>query len=247
MIAYAEMPGCRMLALIRHFGDLEDARRPCGVCDFCDPAGTVAQRFREATKEEVDLARRTLAALPRTGWMASGRLFAQVAPAGLCDRRSFEEVIAALARARLVEVEEAAFEKDGRRIEYRKVRRSGAAPEELSGLRLPAEVEAPARPVRRRRSGPKARPQPPAPRQTTAPPLAPAAVEQALRAWRLEEARRRRVPAFRILSDRALAALAALQPKSTGELLEVPGIGLKIVERYGGALLELIDRAQRGA
>jgi DNA topoisomerase-3 len=248
MIAYAEMPGCRMLALIRHFGDLEDARRPCGVCDFCDPAGTVAQRFREATEAEVELARRTLAALPRTGWMASGRLYAQVAAAGGPDRRSFEELIAAMARGGLVEVEEAAFEKDGRRIEYRKVRRTGRAEEEtLSKLRFPAEIEGPERPPRRRRPPSKAAAKVASPAKTAAPPLTQAAVEQALRAWRLEEARRRRVPAFRILSDRALAALAALQPKSTGELLEVPGIGLKIVERYGGALLELIDRVQRGA
>ncbi len=248
MIAYAEMPGCRMLALIRHFGDLEDARRPCGICDFCDPAGTVAQRFREATSEEIELARRTLAALPGSGWLASGRLYAQVAPPGLSDRRGFEELLAALARAGLIEVEEAAFEKDGRRIEYRKVRRSGRAAEEtLSKLRFPAEIEGPERPARRRRTPSKAAGEVAPPAKTAAPPLAQAAVEQALRAWRLEEARRRRVPAFRILSDRALEALAALQPKSTGELLEVPGIGLKIVERYGGALLELIDRAQRGA
>lgn len=245
MIAFAEMPGCRMLGLVRHFGDLGDASRPCAICDFCDPDHTVALRLREATGVEIELARHTLAALARTGWVGLGRLYAQVAPAGFSDRRSFEELIAALARARLVEVEEAAFEKDGRRIEYRKVRRTGTAgPEDFGRLQFPAEVDVPRRPAARRgRKSPAAAPRQTAPVGQEA---AQAAVEQALRAWRLTEARRRHVPAFRILSDRAVAALAALRPRSTGELLEIPGIGLKIVERHGRAILEVIDRAQQG-
>ena len=249
MIAFAELPGCRMLALVRHFGDLEDARRPCGICDFCDPDHTLAVRFRPATEVEIGLARRTLAALARSGRVGLGRLYAQLAPAGFSDRRSLEEVIAALARARLVEVEEAAFEKDGRRIEYRRVRPAdAAAAEELGGLRFPAEVEAPLRALARRgRKAPAPVPGPAAPAgERPAQTAAQAAVEQALRAWRLTEARRRHVPAFRILSDRALTALATLQPKSTVELLEVPGIGPRIVERDGRAILEVIDRAQRG-
>ena len=32
---------CRMAALVRHFGDVEDASRSCGICDVCDPAGAV--------------------------------------------------------------------------------------------------------------------------------------------------------------------------------------------------------------
>ena len=40
---------CRMAALVRHFGDEEDASRPCGKCDVCDPAGAVLRLFRRAT------------------------------------------------------------------------------------------------------------------------------------------------------------------------------------------------------
>jgi ribonuclease D len=72
-----------------------------------------------------------------------------------------------------------------------------------------------------------------------------AAIEKALRAWRLGEAKRLGIPAFRILSDRALAALAERRPETTRELLEAPGVGLKIVERWGAKLLEIIDRAGR--
>jgi DNA topoisomerase-3 len=62
----------------------------------------------------------------------------------------------------------------------------------------------------------------------------------ALRAWRLTEARRRRVPAFRILTDRALLALARLRPQSEQELLAVPGIGPGIARQHGTALLALV-------
>ena len=42
--------------LIRHFGDIEDGLRPCGICDFCAPDSCVAQRFRQATTDELKLA-----------------------------------------------------------------------------------------------------------------------------------------------------------------------------------------------
>jgi DNA topoisomerase-3 len=61
-----------------------------------------------------------------------------------------------------------------------------------------------------------------------------------LRAWRLEEARRRRVPAFRIFGDRTLLALAEARPASEAALFDVPGLGPKLVQRYGTALLDLL-------
>ena len=52
MIRYAESNECRMAALVRHFGDLADAQKACGICDFCAPAECVGQRFRPATEAE---------------------------------------------------------------------------------------------------------------------------------------------------------------------------------------------------
>jgi superfamily II DNA helicase RecQ len=51
------------------------------------------------------------------------------------------------------------------------------------------------------------------------------------------EARRRRVPAFRILTDRTMLAVAQARPSSERELLEVHGIGPKLAETYGRALI----------
>jgi DNA topoisomerase III len=65
-------------------------------------------------------------------------------------------------------------------------------------------------------------------------------LEAALRVWRLVEARRRGVPAFRIFSDHTLRALAASRPVTTQELLAVPGIGISTVEKYGTEIYRVL-------
>jgi DNA topoisomerase-3 len=59
----------------------------------------------------------------------------------------------------------------------------------------------------------------------------------ALKQWRLAEARRGGVPAFRIFSDRTLLALAAARPTDESSLLGVPGIGPALLKRYGSTIL----------
>jgi DNA topoisomerase-3 len=66
------------------------------------------------------------------------------------------------------------------------------------------------------------------------------ALEEALKAWRLSEAKRKRVPAFRICSDKTIRTLADQQPQTLNELLQVPGIGIKLAEKYGAVLLRIL-------
>jgi DNA topoisomerase-3 len=66
-----------------------------------------------------------------------------------------------------------------------------------------------------------------------------------LRAWRLSEARRRRVPAFRILSDRVLVAVAEARPRDESTLLGVNGVGPALLRRHGRALLALLGGGAR--
>jgi DNA topoisomerase-3 len=65
---------------------------------------------------------------------------------------------------------------------------------------------------------------------------------EALKAWRLAEARRRRVPAFRILTDKVLGAIATARPRDGSALQRIHGVGPKLAERYGEAILSLIGR-----
>ena len=62
----------------------------------------------------------------------------------------------------------------------------------------------------------------------------------ALREWRVAEARRRAIAPFIILHDRTLMAIAAARPRSTAELLDVPGIGPGKAEKYGEAIVSLV-------
>ncbi|MEO8347406.1 MAG: HRDC domain-containing protein, partial [Acidobacteriota bacterium] len=66
------------------------------------------------------------------------------------------------------------------------------------------------------------------------------AVLNALRIWRREESARRGVPAYVVLHDRTLEALAADRPGSLHALSEVPGIGPAKLAAYGPALLSLL-------
>jgi DNA topoisomerase-3 len=63
-----------------------------------------------------------------------------------------------------------------------------------------------------------------------------AALVATLRAWRLQEAKRKRVPAFRVLTNRALVAIANARPTSAQALSAVPGVGPKLLKSYGAQL-----------
>ena len=68
-------------------------------------------------------------------------------------------------------------------------------------------------------------------------------VFEALRAWRRGIAREHGVPAYTIFHDSTLRDLASRLPQSLAELRNVSGIGAAKLERYGGALLEVMKQA----
>lgn len=69
-----------------------------------------------------------------------------------------------------------------------------------------------------------------------------AALVATLRAWRLLESKKKRVPAFRVLTNRALVAIAEARPHSTAALREVTGVGPKLLKSYGSVLVGLCTR-----
>jgi DNA topoisomerase-3 len=54
MASYVAGRGCRMLALVKHFGDREDSGKPCGMCDHCrpDPAIQLPRAMAPASRVE---------------------------------------------------------------------------------------------------------------------------------------------------------------------------------------------------
>jgi ATP-dependent DNA helicase RecQ len=62
-----------------------------------------------------------------------------------------------------------------------------------------------------------------------------------LRAWRGNEARARGLPAYLILHDRTLAAIAQARPTTLTALGRIDGIGAVKLERYGAAIVGLVS------
>ncbi|HEX8770558.1 MAG TPA: ATP-dependent DNA helicase UvrD2 [Acidimicrobiales bacterium] len=64
----------------------------------------------------------------------------------------------------------------------------------------------------------------------------------ALKMWRADAARHAGVPAFVVLHDTTLAAVAEAQPVDHRSLLSIPGVGPLKLQRYGDDLLAIVAR-----
>jgi superfamily II DNA helicase RecQ len=250
VLRYTTSTECRMAALVRHFGDLADASRPCGICDVCDPAGAVLRLFRRPDATERSLVQMIADELRPVDYKAAGTLQRSVDPGGRLSRSQFDVLLDAMVRAGLIEIEEAEYEKDGETKRYRKVRLTESGLE----LRKDSPVELlisdgvveefagrGAAPSRSRK--PKAPAAKPGKQAKAAEPvqLTPQgeALAARLKAWRAAEAKRLRVPVFMVMHDKTLTALASTRPQSPRQLLEIDGMGPAKVERFGEAILEL--------
>jgi superfamily II DNA helicase RecQ len=161
----------------------------------------------------------------------------------------------------LVRLADAVFEKNGKSIPYRKVSltRAGLSAEAAQSLdfvmkeaaappagrrkRKSKERKKAAKAARSRKTGKPAADQQPAAESASDSQLAASnpKLEDALRKWRVAEAKRLGVPAFRILTDRALRAIATTRPVTAAELLAIPGIGIATVEKYGHQLYRILN------
>jgi DNA topoisomerase III len=298
MARLPESHSCRMLHLVRHFGDQEDDGRACGACDICAPEACLVRHFRRPTAVEDEVLRHLLETLRGRGGQSAGQLFRECAAGPALPRKQFELLLEGLSRAGLVRVQEDSFAKDGKTIRFSRVGLTGEGyqgePDSLlAAIEIAEEPAQPARQRGRRRAaaallgaaeagtaegpdalvsldrlgrldrrsrhgrrvgrdhregshvaaGSEGRPAGKLPAAAARPGSAdavPAHLWTALRAWRSGEAKRRRVPAFRILSDRVLIAVALEQPRDEEGLLAISGIGPTIVSKFGDALLRIV-------
>jgi DNA topoisomerase-3 len=253
IIRFAEAHHCRMKSLVHHFGDTSDNGASCGICDFCAPVDCVAQKYRAPTQAERAACGRVLQKLRSLPARSTGKLHADLFPGNEMSRDEFEEVLGAMARADLLAFTDAVFEKQGKRIPYRNVSILPAGvnfDQQQAHLLVMRDEAAPAAAPKRG----KKRATPPAPtgavqgkpakQAAVEPPERQARLEQALRAWRLTEAKRRNMPAFRIFGDRTLRNIATTCPTSDSDLLAVPGIGMATVEKYGPQIYHLVATAE---
>jgi len=238
MIRYAQGNQCRMSSLIRHFGDVADGEKPCGICDFCAPAECIAQSFRQPTGPEMKVARAIIDELGGNSSRSVGKMHTDICGKNGLTRDEFEEIVAAMAREGWLRMQDAVFEKDGKEIPYRKasLTRIGQSFDEDTPLEFTIRGTAPVASKKARRKKvakkPEVRKQPIAASPQT---------EELLRTWRLGLAKRQGVPAFRIMSDKVLTAIATQRPRTAAELLAIPGMGISSVEKYGAHIYRILN------
>jgi RecQ family ATP-dependent DNA helicase len=251
---------CRMAALVRHFGDVEDARRTCGICDVCDPAGAVLRLFRRPTAVERAMVQAIAGELRTVDYKATGTLQRNLDPAGRMSRNEFDNLLDAMVRATLIEIEEAEFEKNGKVIRFRKVRLTEAGlelrastPVELlisDGVaeEFGGRAQAPARSKKTNTTSKAGSLKSTSTKAVEAEPIklttAGEALATRLKEWRAAEAKQLGVPAWMVLTERTLTAIAQARPADLRQLLEINGMGPAKVERFGGAILGLCGAAK---
>jgi ATP-dependent DNA helicase RecQ len=250
VLRFTESADCRMAALVRHFGDEEDAGRGCGKCDVCDPAGAELRQFRRATPAERELVQRIVEELRPVDYRAAGTL--QRSLEATLSRDEFEALLNAMLRAGLAQIEDAEFEKDGETITFRKVRLTEAGLEvrrttPLSLLISDGIVGVPSssggaspRNSSNKQKGARAKK---TVKVGVSAEVGMSAADEALaarlREWRTAEAKRLQVPAFVVMHDRTLEAVAIARPANPKQLLDVDGMGPAKVEKFGAAILGL--------
>jgi superfamily II DNA helicase RecQ len=157
-----------------------------------------------------------------------------------------------MARSGHVNLTDEVFEKDGKQIPYRSVQLTASAYEAtrhgVNGNAFAAlsmkqlEESAPSGKARGKSTSKKAKaarqPQPPA-ESSTSP--GDERLATTLRAWRVSEAKRLGVPAFRIFGDRVLREIVEERPVTDSEFLAISGIGAATVKKYGTEIYRMVQ------
>ncbi|HEY3448107.1 MAG TPA: ATP-dependent DNA helicase RecQ [Myxococcales bacterium] len=241
VLEFAQSGDCRMARLVRYFGDTRDAR-PCGHCDACAPHAAVGRRFRAPSRRELLQAERIVDELKRFDGLSTGNLFKNAFPDGALERKTFERMLDALARAKIVLLSEDAFEKEGQMIRFRRIKLgpAGTAGLNSGAFVLEGEGAAPEAPkvtmrVRKKAAEPKLE------LDASMAPLVDGKLMERLKEWRRKQSKALGVPAFVVLTDRTLNAIAARRPTSLEDLIRLQGVGKRFVDKYGAAVLRIVQ------
>jgi ATP-dependent DNA helicase RecQ len=248
MVAFAESTTCRMAALVQHFGDTSDKAQTCGLCDICNPSGEgaahpAAQPAHQPTAQERAWLREILSALDNRS-TSTGKLFTDLHL--MKDRKDFDTLLEGLARAGLITLANDTFRNpEGRDITYKKacITHEGRTPDDATLNTVWLRTNLADGSSTKKKSNSKTRNAASTARTSTptGQPLNPAAEQlfEQLRNWRTEQARPNRTPAFMILSDAVLRAIANTAPQNLSSLHAVPGMGPTKVDRYGADLIAI--------
>jgi ATP-dependent DNA helicase RecQ len=241
ILGLCETTSCRRVALLDYF---DESGKPCDNCDNCITPpevwdGTEAARklmscvfrceqasgFSFGAQQVIDVLRgKSTAKVQQFGHekLTTFGIGADM------DANQWRSVLRQLVMQGLVKVDHEKFNT---------LRLTEASREVLRGerrLSLRRQVAKPASRRGERRAVDKAR-------ITATPDSANAIVFEALRGWRRDTAKEHGVPAYTIFHDSTLLELAERLPSSLDDLRDISGIGATKLERYGEALLVVMQ------
>jgi ATP-dependent DNA helicase RecQ len=244
LLALAEATDCRRVRLLGYFGE---ESTPCGNCDNClHPPdiwdGTDAARKLLSTIYRVQQQSGISFGAGHVMDILRGKKTEKVAQFGH-ERLTTFGIGAEFSEAQLRGVlrqliATGALSVDGQAFNTLKLTDgSRAVLKGETAVQLRESVSAPAE-SRRRKSATKS---------AAAPAVAAGLTDSAqarfnaLKAWRAEVARSHNLPAYVIFHDATLAAIAALAPRSLGDLQGISGLGAKKLEAYGEEVLRVVN------
>jgi ATP-dependent DNA helicase RecQ len=252
LISFSEASGCRRQVLLRHFG--ETLAQPCGNCDLClEP---------DRSTDVTEVARKALSAVFRTGQRFGAAHVVDVLLGG------------DTARIRELGHQQLSVYGIGKELDrgqwrslFRQLTSQGyLVSDEAShgGLRL-GEADR-VKPLLRGEASLALRLAPPAKERRRGgaaggsgsgsggatgsgalPENVDASLLAALKAWRLQQARDQAVPPYVVFHDRTLLEIAARLPADLDALSQVSGVGAAKLERYGQAVLQVLQSAAGAA
>jgi len=226
LLGFCETAGCRRVRLLHYFGE---ESRPCGNCDTClDPP---------QTWDASEAARKALSCIYRTGQRFGAVHLIDVLRGKATERAAQwgHDKLGVFGIG--ADLDEATW-----RSVFRQLVAFGfARPDHDShgALRL-TQASRPVlkgtQPVEMRRHEVRLK------RQKVRAQVAPDdALFARLKAWRTAQARSQSVPPYVVFHDATLAAIAAARPRDLPALAGISGIGQRKLERYGPALIELLQ------
>ena len=230
---------CRMLYLVRHFGDREDEGGTCGLCDFCAPDDSLSSRSRKPDLQEEIIITEVISILKNVDSISTGRLYTGACPGSSFPRSDFENILRSLVKADLIDLSEHTFEKDGRLIHFKKAELKsngyGLGTESVREI----DMTFPARDQKKRTVKKKTK----LVKVQKAQGLGSSENTELyddLRKLRMSKAKKRGVPAFRIFTNKVLDNLSIDLPTDKDELLMVNGVGPYFVEKYGKEIISMV-------
>jgi ATP-dependent DNA helicase RecQ len=238
MVSYADTSACLRATILRYFGD-PAAKEPCGSCSNCS-------RLQPIGDDDRLLVRKILSGVARAGERYGRRKIAAMLVGevtdlpemlvGLSTTGLLREMPVAMVE-RWIDVAMAAGLLSASDDQYRTLSLTTLGRDVMTGrvqdvqIAAPREKPAPSGRKKSRKTRADATPSSSAPQQP---------IVDALRAWRLDEARRNAIAPFVVLHDRTLIAIASELPGSPGELSSIPGIGPAKLASYGDAILNIV-------